>query len=129
MEHHRDRLLLAIALVSTNGDFDDWPVGLDSPITPLNATFVSGVFSRLAIMSALVACESEIPPQFLRVRLKKTPTFEKEYFPLERFPTCSEAVFVTATSSQNLSASHERLAALALDGLALVAPRPRVELP
>jgi hypothetical protein len=128
MEEHRDRLMLAITLVKSNEGFEDWPVGIDSPTMPFNSVFVSGVFCRLAIMAVSVAFQDKIPLQFLRIRLKKTPTFDKEYFPLEGFETCSDAVFVTRNCSYDLAESHDQLAR-STSSEALIIARPRVELP
>ena len=79
-------------------------------------------------MAVSVVFEDKIPRQFLRIRLKKIPTYEKEYFPIEGFDTCSEAVFVTRNCSVDLAESHDQLARSVSDEAVIIA-RPRVELP
>jgi hypothetical protein len=127
MKEHRDRFVLAITLLKSNEGFEDWPVGIDSPITPFNSVFVSGVFCRLAIMAVSVVFKGKIPQQFFQIRLKTIPTFEKEYFPIEGFDTCSEAVFVTRNCSDDLAVSHDKLAR-SVSAEAVIIARPRVEL-
>ena len=108
----RGRLVLAMALVSGHHpDSTDLPMGIDSA-TNHDAIFVSGVFSRIAMMVVLEQFESMIPDQFGRCRLaqKRDPLHAGKLFhPPISFRDDVEAVGVTYLASVPLSIAHDRL--------------------
>ena len=109
----RGRLVLAVALVAgQHPDSTDLPMGVDA-VTKHDAIFVSGVFSRIAMMVVLDQFEAMIPEQFGRYRLaqKRSPLHAGKFF----HPPCSfhddvEAVGVTYLASASLSNAHDRFA-------------------
>ncbi len=109
----RGRLVLGIALVSgLHPDSTDLPMGIDS-VTEHDATFVSGVLSRIAMMVVLEQFESMIPHQFGRYRLahkRDRLHAGKLFHPPNSFRDDVEAVGVTYLASVPLSIAHDRLA-------------------
>ncbi len=109
----RSRLILGVAvIVGPHPDSKDLPMGLDSA-TLHDAIFVSGVFSRIAIMGVLDPFEDLIPDQFGRYRLaaKRDPLYAgKLYYPPTSFRDDLEAVQVTRLASVRLSLAHDKLA-------------------
>ena len=87
-------------------------MGMDS-VTLLDAVFVSGVFSKIAMMVVLEPFESMIPPQFGRYRLTRNRdplNAGKLFYPPTSFRDDVEAVGVTYSSSIHLSIAHDELA-------------------
>lgn len=109
----RGRLILGLALVSAlHPDSKDLPMGIDS-VTEHDAIFVSGVFSRIAVMVVLAEFEPMVPPQFGRYRLASRchPTHAAKLFhPPSSFRDDVAAVGVTWTASMALSRAHDKFA-------------------
>ena len=109
----RESLILAISLVeSIDPTFGDAPMGIDS-WNENSAIFVSGVFSRIAIMVLESQFERSIPPQFSIYRLAKqnaADMYAKLFFPKVGFRDCTEAVAVTNEASMYLSYAHDLVA-------------------
>jgi hypothetical protein len=76
-----------------------------------NALFVSGVFSRIAMMVLLENFTSIVPRQFSKYRLapkRIAPENDaKLFFPATRFATCTDAVGVTYKCSARLREAHD----------------------
>lgn len=109
----RGRLVLGLALIDRqHPDSTDLPMGVDS-VTEHDAIFVSGVFSRIAMMVVLDQFEAMMPLQFERYHLaqKRNPlNAVKVYYPRRSFRDDVEAVGVTTMASLPLSIAHDRLA-------------------
>jgi hypothetical protein len=107
----RGDIVLALSLVAMiDPQYRDAPMGLDSECEH-NALFVSGVFSRLAIMIVLKDFTSMVPPQFSKYRLldkRKPPEQDpKLFFPATRFATCTDAVATAVAASGPLGEAHD----------------------
>ena len=113
IDNLRRRLILGLAVIAgPHPDSKDLPMGLDSA-TLHDAIFVSGVFSRLAIMSVLEPFEDLIPGQFGRYKLAATRdrlNSGKLFHPPTTFRDDVEAVQVTRLASIGLSVAHDELA-------------------
>jgi hypothetical protein len=115
----RDELALAISLVERiDYGFTDEPMGLDSS-NRSNAVFVSGVFSRIAMMSTLRVFSYGLPDGFTVIQLPSVTAADgdtKLYFPRVGFPTCTEAVVYMRQNAPQLALQHdaefERLATM-----------------
>lgn len=121
IDNLRGRLVLGVALFAEpHPDSEDLPMGLDSP-TLHDAIFVSGVFSRIAMMCVLESFENLIPGQFGRLRLatqRDRLHAGKLYYPPTSFRDDVEAVQVTQLASVRLSLVHDQhaLSVQAKDG-------------
>ena len=109
----RGELILAIALCERiDPKYRDAPMGIDSGEG--DGIFVSGVFSRTAMMVVLRAFVDLIPAGFSKHRLgasRGEPTADaKLFYPGTTFPTDTELVGVTWQSSHCLTAAHEEWA-------------------
>jgi hypothetical protein len=106
----RGQLTLAVSLASAiNPEYGDAPMGLDS-FNRENAIFVSGVFSRVALMVLLRKFETQVPENFSIYRLAPRTALGRDaklFFPQTGFETCADAVRVTRTSSLYLSYLHD----------------------
>ena len=107
----RGDIVLAVGLIATiDPDYGDAPMGIDSDCEH-NALFVSGVFSRIAMMVVLENFTSIVPRQFSKYRLatKRIPpeSDAKLFFPATCFATCTDAVGVTFTCSARLREAHD----------------------
>ncbi len=109
----RGDLTLAIALIErVDPQYGDAPLGLDHT-SRLNAVFVSGVLSRLALMVVQEPLAPLIPSAFTQYRLLPVPdatSAAKLCHPKVGFSTCTDAVGVTIEASRELSIAHDRLA-------------------
>jgi hypothetical protein len=109
----RPRLILGVALFKKlHPHSKDLPMGLDSPML-LDAIFVSGVFSRIALMVVLDAFEDMIPRKFGRYRLarrRNSLVAGKYFYPPTSFQDDYEAVQVTQRASVDLCEAHESFA-------------------
>ena len=92
-----------------NPDFADAPMGIDSR-TSSSAIYVAGVFSKVAMMVVVRELEAQVPAQFSCYRLAKRDAPDRDaklFFPKTGFPSCVEAVGVTALSALELSCAHD----------------------
>ena len=110
----RGELILAVALcANVDPTYGDARMGLDSH-GAIDGIFVSGVFSRIAMMVVLAPFEDLIPQQFSSYRLGPTggkPDADaKLFYPKTSFPTDTELVGVTWLCSQQLTAADEAYA-------------------
>jgi hypothetical protein len=109
----RRRLVFGMALIAgLHPESTDLPMGMDS-VTLLDAIFVSGVFSKIAMMVVLEGFESMIPLQFSKYRLSpnRSPLNSGKLFnPSVGFKDDFEAVQVTYAASIGLSSAHDELA-------------------
>lgn len=109
----RGRLILGVALVKgLHQESTDLPMGIDSR-TEHDAVFVSGVFSRIAMMAVAEQFEPMMPPQFARYRLatvRHTLHGGKLFYPPISFDDDVEAVGITYLASVPLSVAHDDLA-------------------
>lgn len=91
----------------------DAPLGIDST-NNRNAIFVSGVFSRVALMCFLSAARHLVPQTFSVYPLRATEdNHGKLFFPRTTFNDDNEAVFVTKAASRQLDFFHEHHAYMA----------------
>jgi len=106
----RSDLRLAISLVEEiDSSFGDAPMGLDS-WNEHDATFVAGVFSRIAIMVLRWRYEPDVPMQFTLYRLSDRNAPDraaKLFYPKTGFKTCIEAVQTTRKVGLYLSHAHD----------------------
>jgi hypothetical protein len=111
LDEIREELTLAISIAKEiDPEFDDEPMGLDSRCKD-NAVFVSGVFSRIALMVVDREFECVVPSEFGLYRLAAADSpgrNAKLFFPPTGFDTCVRAVGVTYQSSLLLSYLHDR---------------------
>lgn len=109
----RKDLTLAMALIDTvEVEYGDKPMGIDSQ-TEHDSIFVSGVFSRIAVMVVLSEFEGWIPPEFSRLRLaekRDALSSAKLFYPKIGFANDTEAVGVTINTSIGLSNVHDAFA-------------------
>ena len=128
----RRDLTLAIGFVHKNDQgFQDWPMGIDSGYSDMNAIFVSGVFGRTAIMVSLSQFAGLIPNWFGIYQLKPEAAPEEGpcFFPPVCFPTASDAVSITIGCSRALLEAHEAKARRDDDAQMFKIARPRIEIP
>lgn len=106
----RSKLTLAISLLGKiNPSFQDAPMGIDS-WNHASAIFVSGVFSRVAIMVLDSRFENYVPSQFSMCRLvdRDAPDRNAKFFyPKIGFQDCAQAVEITLDASLALSHAHD----------------------
>jgi hypothetical protein len=110
----RGELILALALCeSIDPTYGDAPMGLDSH-RAIDGVFVSGVFSRTAMMVVLAPFTDLIPKEFSSYRLSPTRAEStadaKLFYPRTTFRTDTELVGVTWHCSHELTAAHEAYA-------------------
>ncbi len=108
----RGGLVLAVSLIETiDSSHGDKPMGLDSH-TLLDAIFVAGVFSEIAIMVVLEAFADMIPEHFSQYRLlnvREASGDAKLFHPRVGFSDDNEAVLITKLASNKLSVAHDNL--------------------
>lgn len=106
----RSDLVLAVSLVDAiNPEFGDAPMGIDS-WNEHSAVFVSGVFSRVAIMVLDARFVDSVPSQFSLYRLADQHAPDRSaklFFPQVGFRDCVEAVGATKKASMFLSYAHD----------------------
>jgi hypothetical protein len=106
----REELVLAITLVERIDDgFTDEPMGLDS-INLVNAVYVAGVFSRIAMMSMLRVFSYGLPDGFTVIPMPAVTAVDgdtKLYFPRTGFPTCTAAVVYMRQNAPQLAHLHD----------------------
>jgi hypothetical protein len=110
----RGQLILAVALCERiDLTYGDSPMGIDSH-SEVDGIFVSGVFSRTAMMVVLAPFLELIPKQFSLYHLlphRGDPIADaKLFYPRVTFPTDTELVGVTWQCSPRLTAAHEAYA-------------------
>jgi hypothetical protein len=110
----RGQLVLALALCERiDPTYGDAPMGIDSHCE-VDGIFVSGVFSRTAMMVALAPFAELIPDEFSTYHLSPTrgerTADAKLFYPRVTFPTDTELVGVTWQCSRRLIAAHEAYA-------------------
>lgn len=108
----RSQLVLAVSLIETiDPSFGDKPLGIDS-YTHLDAIFVSGVFSEIAMMVVHEAFVNMIPEAFSKYRfssIRDASSEAKLFHPKVGFKDDIEAIVITKLVSERLSAAHETL--------------------
>jgi hypothetical protein len=107
----RENITLAIGLAERRDpEFEEGAMGIDS-FNAHNAIFVSGVFSRVAILVSLGLFDEEIPPVLSRYRLaphrEHGAAKAKLHFPAVGFPTCTIAIGMMKAISPTLSLLHD----------------------
>lgn len=107
----RGNITLAIGLAEQRDpDFEEGAMGIDS-FNAHNAIFVSGVFSRVAILVSLGLFDEEIPSVLSKYRLaphrEHGTARAKLFFPSVGFPTCTVAIGMMKTISPVLSLLHD----------------------
>ena len=106
----RENLVLAVSLIeSLHPESDDWPMGIDSKTT-LDAVFVSGVFSKIALMVLLDPFISMLPTNFSYYHLSSkmdSTSDAKLFFPKAGFVDDVEAVGVTYFASKPIAKAHD----------------------
>lgn len=109
----RGSISIAISMIETiDSSFGDAPMGFDS-INKKDCIFVSGVFSKIALMVFLDIFIEEIPTNFYIYRLfprREKFGYIKTFFPRIGFRTCTDAVGITRLCSIRLSKLHDNLA-------------------
>lgn len=110
LDEIRNHLTLAISIAKVvDPEFGDAPMGLDSH-TQASALFVSGVFSRIALMVLHRQFEEQVPSQFGLYRLGAADAPDRHaklFFPPEGFETCVRAVGATYEASLFLAYLHD----------------------
>jgi hypothetical protein len=132
----RHRLVLAIATCRANDpDFEDWPLGIDTPPGE-DAITMSGVFRRAAIITSLADFADEIPEIYGKYLFGPAPQDRnaKVFSPLCAFLTADGVIAATKATAVRLSAAHRALgremrAHGAGQSPAILPVRFRVELP
>jgi hypothetical protein len=113
LDEIRKHLILAIALIqSIDPSYNDTPMGIDSD-TQHDAIFVSGVFSKIAVMVVLSTFEDMIPSPFCKFRLadrRNALSSAKLFYPKVGFANDTDAVGVTVFASIRLSKAHDAYA-------------------
>ncbi|MCJ7812246.1 hypothetical protein MUP95_02865 [bacterium] len=108
----RKHLIFAISLIKElHSESKDYPMGIDSE-QKYDAVFVSGVFSRIAMMVSLVAFEELIPPFYSVYKLspkRDSSCNAKLFYPKIGFKDDVEAVWVTVNISNILSKEHDSI--------------------
>jgi len=107
----RGGLVLAIGIAEKRDpDFEEGAMGIDS-FNVHNAVFVSGVFSRVAVLVALSLFEDDIPSVFSKYRLAPNRDHSaakaKLFYPAVGFPTCTAAIGLMKSISAPLSRLHD----------------------
>jgi hypothetical protein len=109
----RCQLVLGMALIrNLHSSYTDLPMGIDSS-TQLDAIFVSGVCSKIAMMVVLERFQSMIPTKFGCYHLapEQNPLCKgRLFYPPISFQNDVEAVGETTLSSGPLSMAHDKLA-------------------
>ncbi|MBK8157327.1 MAG: hypothetical protein IPK59_00420 [Rhodospirillaceae bacterium] len=127
----KEQLILAVSIIDRNDDgFTNWPIGLNSPISDRNSIFVSGVFSRIALIVSMAHLAVDIPATYSLYSFSNAvprPT-DKAFFPQVGFVTPNQAIVASRMVSAVLLATHEAEFADAANN-SLMVPRRRVELP
>jgi hypothetical protein len=111
----RGKLTLAIGLAEQRDpEFKDGAMGIDSNNLS-NAIFVSGVFSRTAILISLSAFDDQVPAVLSKYHLSPHRNEEtanaKLFYPAVGFPTCTAAIGMMRTISPALSHLHDEYGA------------------
>lgn len=105
----RSELVLAVALAHANDkDYEDWPMGLDTPVGE-NAITMSGVFRRVALIVSLSRFSDAIHPAFGLYAFGHPPADRSAqvFVPPCSFLTAKAAVTVTQESSMELLRLHD----------------------
>lgn len=109
----RGQLMLCVALAERRDpEFEEGALGIDS-FNADNAIFVSGVFSRVALLVCLAELEEYVPAVLSKYRL--APTREsasaqaKLFHPAIGIPTCSDAIAMMQGISPVLSRLHDEI--------------------
>ena len=107
----RGGLVLAIGIAEKRDpDFEEGAMGIDS-FNVHNAVFVSGVFSRVAVLVALSLFEDDIPSVFSKYKLAPNRDHSaakaKLFYPAVGFPTCTAAIGLMKSISAPLSRLHD----------------------
>ena len=109
----RGSISIAISLIENiDSSFSGAPMGFDS-VNNKDCIFVSGVFSKIAIMVFLDIFVEEIPSNFCIYRLfskRENFGYIKTFYPKVGFKTCTDAVGITRLCSIRLSELHDNLA-------------------
>lgn len=128
----RPILTLGISLIQKRSpEKDEWPMGIDSTITDRNCLFVSGVFSKVAIIITLSDYKHKVPSEFSLYDFGETPIDRdaKVFFPSEGFEFTDIAVQKTQEVSFILNVLHESWAENLEQSRKLIFSRKRVLLP
>ncbi len=109
----RGRLSLALSRIrAISPRSRDEPLGIDSQ-NLVNTVFVSGVFSKLAIMVLISDFESLVPANFslyrLAARAGSTLDRSRLFYPKFGFDDDIEAVVVTHAVSARIAKAHDEL--------------------
>jgi hypothetical protein len=107
----RGGLTLAIGIAEKRDpEFEEGAMGIDS-FNRNNSVFVSGVFSRVAILVSLSLFEDAIPSVFSKYRLaphrEHGAAKAKLFYPAIGFPTCTAAIGLMKSISPYLSRLHD----------------------
>jgi hypothetical protein len=109
----RVHLILAVSLIRNIDKYHkDLPMGIDST-TEYDAIFVSGVFSKIAIMSVLEYFRGQIPEYFDTYQLNNQRdkiSDMKIFFPKAGYEDDNFAVYNVVTESKYLSELHDQFA-------------------
>jgi hypothetical protein len=109
----RRHLVLAVSLIEElHPESEDWPMGIDSD-TEHDAIFVSGVFSKIAMMVTLEAFIPLLPEEFSCYRLapKKDAASDAKFFhPKIGFKNDVDAIVVTYNASGPMAKVHDEFA-------------------
>jgi hypothetical protein len=110
IDNIREHLVLAVSLIEgLHPKSDDLPMGIDSD-PELDAIFVSGVFSKIAVMVLLDTFIHLLPEAFSYYRLaprKETVSGAKLFYPQVGFKDDVEAVGVTLLASKLIEKAHD----------------------
>jgi hypothetical protein len=108
----RPKLKLAISLLDRiDDDFEDKPMGLDA-LNQVNAIFVIGVLSYIAVMVLHEDFEKYVPPEFTVYGLaeKRLGGIDaKVFFPKTGFETCTDAVVACRKIGPFLAYLHDKM--------------------
>lgn len=107
----RGHLTLALSLAEQRDPkWKEGALGIDS-MNVHNAIFVSGVFSRIAVVVLMTMFEDELPGSFSKYHLhpKREPVQgdAKLFFPKTGFRTCTDAINLLVAISPNISRLHD----------------------
>ena len=108
----RGHLTLAISLAERRDpSWEEGALGIDS-MNVHNAVFVSGVFSRIAVLVTLSMFDDEIPGSFSKYHLHPKRDLAngnvKLFFPRTGIPTCTDAITLLRTISPRISQLHDQ---------------------
>ena len=110
IDNIREHLVLAISLIEgLHPESQDWPMGVDS-YTEKDAVFVSGVFSRIAIMVILDLCVPFLPSAYSYYHLaprKDTTSEAKLFYPKVGYKNDVDAVGETYLASEPIAKAHD----------------------